>query len=102
MPPYSQQAWDQIRAITSRRLVRALERDGWERQKRKGRRGKKGANTLTYRHPSRPLVQNKVVIHPHPKKTMSAGLLKELLDCIGWTEADLVRLGLIKLSSEKP
>ena len=33
---------------------------------------------------------------------MGAGLLKELLDCIGWTEADLVRLGLIKLSSEKP
>lgn len=96
MPIYSQRAWDQLRGITSQRLERALKRDGWEIQKGKGRRGKKGASTLTYRHPSRPTDRNKVVVHPHPKKTMGPSLLKELLDCIGWTEQDLKDLRLIK------
>ena len=58
MPTYPQSAWDQLKGITTQKLESALKRDGWEIQKDKGRRGKKGANTLTYRHPSRPLDSN--------------------------------------------
>ena len=95
--PYERWAWSQIKNVTCQQVMQALERDGWERQDHKGRRGKKGASTVTYRHPDRPPGRNIVVIHPHPKKTMGAGLLKELLEgCIGWTEDDLVRLKLIK------
>ena len=32
----------------------------------------------------------------HPKKTMGPRLLKSLLKDTGWTNEDLVRLGLIK------
>jgi len=101
MPPYERAVWDQLKNITSQQLVRALERDGWKKVEKKGRRGKRGANTLTYRHPDRPANANRVVIHPHPKKTMGPSLLKELLiDCIGWTEDDLVRVRLIKKRKE--
>ena len=96
MPQYRPEVRRQLRNITAQTLIRALLRDGWERQTRKGRQGRRGSNTLTFRHPNRPPANNKVVIHPHPKKTMGASLLKEILDCIGWTEEDLKRLKLIK------
>ena len=48
MPTYPQSVWDQLKGITTQKLESALKRDGWEIQKDKGRRGKKGANTLTY------------------------------------------------------
>lgn len=97
MPPYRPQVWSQIKNLTTQELIRALERDGWQKQTQKGRRGKKGASTLAYRHPHRPPDKNRVVIHPHPKKTMGPKLLKQLLvDYIGWTEEDLARLKLIK------
>ena len=101
MPDYSRKTWNQLRNITSDNLIAALERDGWERERNKGRRGKKGESTLTYRHPDRPAGSNIVVIHPHPKKTMGESLLKMLLDCIGWTEDDLVRLRLVKRQRSK-
>ena len=71
-------------------------KDGWERETHKGRQGKKGANTLAYRHPDRPPSKNRVVIHFHPKKTMGPDLLKGLLKRIDWSEDDLRRLKLIK------
>lgn len=97
MPSYRRVVWDQVKNITAQDLIRALERDGWERQTAKGRQRKKGSNTLTYRHPDKPGDQNKVVIHPHPKKTMGASLLKDILDRIGWTEQDLARLKLANI-----
>lgn len=96
MPQYRAEVWRQLRNITVQELIRGLGRDGWERQTHKGRHRRKGANTLTFRHPGRAPENNKVVIHPHPKKTMGPGLLKDILDCIGWTEDDLKRLKLIK------
>ena len=97
MPPYQQAVWDQLKNVTSQQVIRALVRDGWVKVENKGRQGKKGSNTLTYRHPDRPPNANRVVIHPHPKKTMGGSLVKELLlSCIGWTEDDLVRVKLIK------
>lgn len=96
MPQYRAEVRRQLRNITAQALIRALRRDGWVRETHKGRQGKRGANTLTFRHPNRPPTNNKVVIHPHPKKTMGASLLKDILDCIGWTEGDLKRLKLVK------
>ncbi len=96
MVPYTSQTWSQLKGITTKELQNALERDGWELQKNKGLRGKKGANTLAYRHPERPSAENRVVLHPHPKKTMGANLLKQLLATIGWDEDDLRRLKLVK------
>ena len=37
-----------------------------------------------------------VSIHYHPRKTYHRGLLKGLLDDIGWTEDDMRRLKLLK------
>ena len=37
-----------------------------------------------------------VTLHVHPKKTMGPGLVKKLLEDIGWDEADMRRLKLIK------
>jgi len=96
MATYSDQTWRQLKGLSVQRLENALKRDGWERERNKGRQGKKGANTLAYRHPDRSPERNRVVLHPHPKKTMSPNLLKLLLDKIGWDESDLRRLKLIK------
>ena len=96
MTSYRRVVWDQLKNITKQQLIRAIERDGWIREETKGRQGKKGANTLAYRHPDRPPNANRIVIHPHPKRTMSPSLLKDLLAVLGWTEEGLVRLKLIK------
>ena len=99
MATYPKVVWDQLRGLEIRSLERALRRDGWELQKAarqaKGRKAK-GANTLTYRHPSRPHGHNIVVLHPHPKKEFGPKLLKSLMEQIGWTPEELKSLGLIK------
>jgi hypothetical protein len=38
----------------------------------------------------------RIVIHYHPRKTYGPKLLKSLLADIGWSEADMKRLKLIK------
>ena len=38
----------------------------------------------------------KITIHYHPGKTYGPRLLSDLLEKIGWTEADLKRLKLVK------
>lgn len=77
--------WDQLKNTTAKQLIRALEKDGWEREETTGA-------TQGYWHPD----GRRVVIHYHPKKTYGAGLLKGLITDIGWTESDLKRLKLIK------
>ena len=94
---YPPHVWSQIKGITAQKLIKALEKDTWTLEKKKGRQGKKGASTLAYRHPN----GNRVVIHFHPKKTMSPRLLKQLLDQIGWSEEDLIRLRLVKRRIKK-
>ena len=96
MATYSKAVWQQLKNTTIQDLDKAIRMDGWELEKNKGRQGKKGANTLSYRHPERPTTENKIVLHPHPKKTMGAGLLKGLIEAAGWDEDDLRRLKLIK------
>lgn len=83
---FSKQTWNQLKGLTVEEIQKALEKDGWVAQTRQGA-------TIPYWKEGRPLP---IVIHYHPKKTYGAGLLKGLLEDIGWTEADMKRLKLIK------
>ncbi len=76
--------WDQLKSLTAKDLIRALRRDGWEEEDRRGATCgfKKG--------------DLRIVIHYHPKNTYQPKLLKALLGKTGWTEDDLRRLKLIK------
>jgi len=83
---FSQNVWDQVRNTTADDLTSALERDNWTLEP-----NCKGA-ILVYRHAD----GRRVGIHYHPHKTYGPKLLKGLLADIGWEEADLKRLKLIK------
>ena len=87
----SRSVWDQLKAKTADDLIRALTKDGWVEEDRRGatrgflkdtRNGNGG--------------RQRVVVHYHPGKTYGANLLKALVQSAGWTEADLKRLKLIK------
>ena len=87
----SRSVWNQLKAIliTADELIRALEKDGWVDEDRRGA--------------TRGFVKNihgggrqRVVIHYHPGKTYGQKLLKALLDSTAWTDGDLKRLKLIK------
>jgi predicted RNA binding protein YcfA (HicA-like mRNA interferase family) len=77
--------WRQIKNVTTNKLIRALEKDGWVQDETRGA-------VLVYRHPD----GRRVTVHYHPSKTYGANLLKALLDDIGWTEDDMRRLKLIR------
>lgn len=68
--------------------MKALLRDGWTREQSKGA-------VQAFRQPEGG-ENRRVTMHVHPKKTMDAKLLKGLITDIGWDEADLRRLRLIK------
>jgi predicted RNA binding protein YcfA (HicA-like mRNA interferase family) len=82
---FSKQIWQQLKGKTCEEVMAALERDGFSNE---GRRGAVQA----YRHSD----GRRAVVHYHPKKTYGANLLKNLIEDIGWSEADLRRLKLIK------
>lgn len=83
---YPKHIWAQIKSLTAQELVSALEKDGFELQDRKGA-------VRLYIHPD----GRKITIHWHPHSTYGSGLLKALLEAVGWTTlADLKRVGLIK------
>ena len=84
-PPH---VWNQLKNLTADDLITALEQDGWRRDP-----ASKGA-TLGYIKSGSP--NRRVVIHYHPRKTCGPGLLKALLQDIGWTEDDFRRLKIIK------
>ena len=77
--------WKQIKGLSADDLISALERDGWVRDVERGA-------VQVYRHAD----GRRVGIHYHPNKTYGPGLLKALLEDIGWTVADMRRLKLIK------
>ena len=81
---YPPNVWNQLKGKTCQELMKALLKDGWERDVvvkteqvffRAGRR---------------------VSLHVHPKKTYGPKLLKALLDDIGWSEDEMRKLKLIK------
>jgi predicted RNA binding protein YcfA (HicA-like mRNA interferase family) len=82
---YSKNVWQQLKNITADELIRALERDDWVRDIGVGAE-------LIYRSNDGRIVS----IHYHPRKTYGPGLLKGLLEDIGWTEEDLRRLKLVR------
>ena len=91
---YPKEIWEPLKGITCERLMKALKDDAWEKQKANGNRHpfKKEANKGK---------ADRVVIHYHKNKTYGQNLLKGLLEDIGWTTEDLVRLNLIKLDKPK-
>ncbi|MBI4333835.1 MAG: type II toxin-antitoxin system HicA family toxin [Chloroflexi bacterium] len=82
-PPY---IWAQLKNLSCDQLSSALLKDGWVFERGKGavRQYIKGDGL------------HRVAVHYHPHKTYGPQLLRDLLKDIGWTEADLKRLKLIK------
>lgn len=80
--------WDQLKNTTADQLLKALEKDGWERDVKRGASQflRKGDKTIT--------------IHYHPGKTYQPKLLKMLIGRTGWNEEDLQRLKLIKIKKK--
>ncbi len=76
--------WDQLKSITSSELITALQNDNWVERA-------SGGSSIIFKKQNR-----KVSIHSHPHKTYGPGQLKQLFQDIGWTEADLKRLKLVK------
>jgi predicted RNA binding protein YcfA (HicA-like mRNA interferase family) len=83
---FDSNSWNQIKGITIQRLRKALIDDEWLQEEKRGA-------VQAFRHPE---INRRVTLHMHPKKTMGPRLLKSLLKDTGWTNEDLVRLGLIK------
>jgi predicted RNA binding protein YcfA (HicA-like mRNA interferase family) len=74
-----------LRNLPVRRLVHALEKDGFMYRRRKG-------SQRVYRHSD----GRRVVVHYHKgSDTLPAGTLRRVLEATRWTEADLRRLGLL-------
>ena len=75
-----------LRNVSTRRIVRALERDGFEFTERQG-------SQRIYRHPD----GRRVVVHYHQATaTLPPYVLRNLLIGTRWTEADLRRLRLVR------
>jgi len=76
-----------LRNVKIRTLVRALEKDGFELKRKSG-------SHKTYKHPERGT--RITVSYHHSGETATPGLLQEVIKAAGWTEADLVRLRLMR------
>ena len=84
-PVISAHRFEQLRNLPIRKIIGALDRDGFRYRK------KKGAGRL-YRHPD----GRRAVIHyHHGNDTLPPGTLRSVLEATGWTEDDLKRLQLI-------
>ena len=87
---FSPEIWSQLKSITAKEIIKALNRDGWAEELRRGATrcfSKQAANGTGRRL--------RVVVHYHPKKTYGTKLLQGVLDRTGWGVDDLVRLKLI-------
>ena len=82
----SKSTWDQLKNKTSNDIISALLKDGFLPDE-------KVRTERVYRHPD----GRRVSIHYHEgSKGYYAGLLKSLLEAIGWSENDMRRLKLVK------
>ncbi len=76
---------EELRNLPVRRLVHALEKDGFAYRRRKG-------SQRVYRHAD----GRRVVVHYHRgSDTLPLGTLRQILEATHWTEDDLRRLGLL-------
>jgi predicted RNA binding protein YcfA (HicA-like mRNA interferase family) len=85
---FSQHVWNQLKATTADELIAALKKDGYQKDPASS------DATIAFIKTDPP--PKRVVIHYHPRKTYGPKLLKALLADIGWTEADMRRIKLIK------
>jgi predicted RNA binding protein YcfA (HicA-like mRNA interferase family) len=85
---FPQHVWQQLKSTTADEIIAALKRDGYKQDPASA------DATIAYIKIGTP--NKRVVIHYHPRKTYGPKLLKALLDEIGWTEADMRRVKLIK------
>ena len=83
---YPKHVWRQLKNLTADNLISALEKDGWKPDTCHG----------AFHPYIDPATGKRVIIHYHPRKTYGPKLLQGLLEDIGWTEADMRRLKLIK------
>ncbi len=91
---YSRSIWNQLKGLTVEQIAKALRKDNWTQESRAGA-------TIGFIKTSAngPAIRRRIVLHVHPRKTFSPRLLQALLDDIGWSEDDLVRLKLIRKTS---
>jgi predicted RNA binding protein YcfA (HicA-like mRNA interferase family) len=76
---------EELRNTPVRKLIRALERDGFMYRRAKG-------SQRVYRHPD----GRRVVIHyHHGGDTLPIGTLRQIIEATHWTEDDFRRLDLI-------
>ena len=74
------------RGLTARRLIQALHADGFRLVRTRG-------SHHIYRHPDGRMV---VVAYHRMSEGFPLGTLKAMLADIGWTDEDLMRLGLLR------
>lgn len=86
---FPQHVWNQLKNTTADELIAALKRDGYLQDP--ASRDATIAFIKLEGHSAK-----RVVIHYHPRKTYGPKLLKALIADIGWDEADLRRLKLIR------
>jgi predicted RNA binding protein YcfA (HicA-like mRNA interferase family) len=76
---------EELRNTPVRKLIRALEQDGFMYRRAKG-------SQRVYRHPD----GRRVVIHyHHAGDTLPMGTLRQIIEATRWTEEDFRRLGLL-------
>ena len=78
--------YKRLRNLTARKLIAALERDGFFEHHQVG-------SHVTYKHPDGR--RTEVSFH-HSGGTFPPKTLKGIIEDVGWTEEDLKRLKLIK------
>jgi predicted RNA binding protein YcfA (HicA-like mRNA interferase family) len=84
---FSGNVWNQLKNLTADDLIAALEKDGWQRDT---------GRSAIFAYFKRGTTNQRITVHYHPRKTYGPKLLKNLLADIGWNDADLRRLKLIK------
>lgn len=83
---FPSQIWNQLKNLTASEIMNALSRDGWSCDMN-------GGSMRIFLSSDG---KHRVSVHYHPQKTYGPKMLQGLLSDIGWTEADLRRLKLIK------
>ena len=86
---YDSNVWDQLKGITAGKLMAALLKSGWTLDDTSG-------SIHTYKKDDNG-TNRRVQVHFHGKnKGWRQGLVKKMLSEIGWSEAELKDLKLIK------
>lgn len=85
---FSKNVWNQLKAITADELISAMERDGYTKDP--------ASKDATISYIKKGSETERIVIHYHPRKSYGPKLLTSLLSDLGWDEARMRALKLIK------